>query len=209
MPFTWGSWENMEEDIHDLCPLLEISLLADSFCWPLWRCHILNTSVFCGSHFKQAQPLNFDVGAFWQFPWLELSLWTVSGSSICWRSTSNFSSWEGCQHPDSQDFRIYLYLLELLILVLHSLATSNTKQVQRQPLGGIKMYVLLLDENLGLLSAISTGYPLTCTSLLELVFEISVNHLQPRSMPFVCLPFSRAWVASSVASSSTFYLSPD
>lgn len=46
---------------------LNISLLTGLFCRPLWGHCILNTCEW-NSYLKQAQPLDFDVGAFGSYP---------------------------------------------------------------------------------------------------------------------------------------------
>lgn len=82
IPPAWVSWAHMKEVPRGFCHCMEVLPLTCSLCWLLWGYLILSTFEWY-YQFEQAQPLGFNVSTLWLLPWLELSLLTASGSSVC------------------------------------------------------------------------------------------------------------------------------
>ena len=181
----------MKENVHGFHSCMEVYLLLTSSMSLFWGHPILSISRW-DSQFKPAQPLDFDVGALRQLPWLQLSLPSASGPSVCTGSTSNFSSWVAYQCPDSYDFGLFLYLWNVTYSSFYYLATSTLNR-SNEPLCDRKMQVFLPVQLLGLQSEISTAYLHTwrCAKLfyqscsLSSVFTIYKPDPHPMSLPLL------------------------
>lgn len=143
----------MKEVAHGFCPRMEVLPLTGSFCWLLWGYLILSTSGWY-YQFKQAQPLGFDVSTLWLLPWLELSLLTASGSSVC---SNTFNLFLG-RMPTPR--LTWFQTTSLSFGTSYTPATFfnhfNTKQFQLYPLGDNLMSIFLPIQLLVHLSEIST-----------------------------------------------------